>query len=1263
MTRTALLWFRLGCFVAFAMTLGLQAPSFAQVVTGTLVGTVRDSSGAVVSNADIVVTNVKTGISVNYKTNQVGDFVAPYLEPGTFRVTARAEGFKTQVAENNDLNVNETKRVDLMLSPGRSDETVQVYGGAETIQTETSSVQGAVNEKLLDAVPNVNRNPWNYAALLPNVIRSGNGGSTGGAADTQNTQSLGVGIDSRLTYSSFAINGSQPFNNDIRLDGISVMGSGWNAAVVNPNPDGISEVRVITSDYSAEYGRGQGIVLITTKSGSNKFHGTAFDQIRNEALNANSYSNDALGVARGPFKLNQFGGTLGGPIVKNKAFFFVSYEGFRFKEQQNGFLHVPTDAERVGDFSSTLINDNGVPTPIRLFDPFNVTQIGPNLFQRAEVPNADIRNLARGADPFALKLLSFYPEPNSPPIDVYNNNNFLYKIIVPFHKNNINSRVDFQTAKHRIYGTFGFQKDHGEFPGLFGSDNVFQGPRNVANPTDFDPYATIGDTWVISPTLVADFRIGATRTHSDNARPTTFPSSGYSDVGMPANIQSVIQIPGSAPDTEFQQIWSSMNEDAFFHKKERVTHWEIVSSVSKALGKWTLKAGVDYRIDLSNFACVAEGSARLDSPGWTGAAGSYSAEFIDSTGFSVPQNSTPEIQGLNDANILMGAGAWTQLPGGFSVKNTLAAKNFALYTQNDWRATSKLTLNFGLRWDLQPGPTDRHNRMTAFDPNGTNPFGGPGGLAFPGVGHYSRNLWDTHYKDFGPRLGFAYQVNSTMVVRGGYGITYIPTNTGRLDGCGDIGCRPFDYTVNVLPFGTQPNGVPIGTFHDENVSQIVAAAGPNPNDPRNYLVSSPVCTNCNIFTSRHTLNGRVQQRNFVIEKTLGPTWMVSLGYSGASGSNMQLSRVALAPLGVFSDSLLNCYRAGTGCTGANTDIAGQGYVQTGVDRSQDSVPNPFNPTGTIPFLGLMGQATIPRSLRDSPFPMFSGAAIDSSFGVSDYNAVTVQVKHRFSHGLDMTAHYTRSKGTAIEDTPLNNGFFAIKDFRNFDHNRKLVDDDIPNRFVAVLLYELPFGNWTQSGLLKQIVGGWRLGAVETLQSGVPMVLSGASDGSLNGFADRVAGQPLEVPQSLQHWYNGTTTVTLPSGRQITPAANTFLKYNIDAFQGRVIPDPNNPGSVIPDLFWSGTSSFTYGELRQGARNNTDVSIKKEFRLEKVAFEFTADSTNFFNHPQFRSFNSSLGSTNTGSGVPGSAAASSTFGTHALDTFEMRQFVLGFRITF
>lgn len=1257
MRHNVSLWVQVGALVVFGL---VSASGFGQVVTGTLVGTIRDSSGAVVPNADVTVTNQNTGVSLNTKSNQVGDYVAPYLGPGSYSVTVKLPGFQTTVSANNDVSVNETRRVDLVLSPGVETQTVEVSGQTLALQTESTSLQANLNERLLEAVPNLNRNPWYYGALLPNVVKPLNLGGN----DTQSTMALGVGIDARTgAYSAFSINGGQPFSNDLRLDGVSVLGTGWQAAVVNPNTDGISEVRVITNDYTAEYGRGQGIVLITTKSGTNQFHGSVFDQIRNEALNANTFGNNAQGVARGPYKLNQFGASGGGPIIKDKAFFFVSYEGFRFKRSQDGFLTVPTPAERLGDFSKTLINDNGVPTPLRLFDPFNVTQIGSNLFQRAEVPNADIRNLPRGVDPFALKILSFYPQPNSPPIDVYNTNNYRYRLIVPFHKNNVNSRVDFQKGMHRIYGTYGFQLAEGTFPGFFGPENPFQGPRNSANPKDNTPYATIGDTLAISPTFVADIRFGMMRTRSDNSRPT-FSNFDYNAVGMPANIQAVIPIAGSTPDMEFTQRWSSLNADGFFHKSERVTHYEGVASVTKVAGKWTVKTGVDYRVDLSNFQDIAEGSARLDSPGWTGGSGSYSAQFIDAIGNLTPQNSTPAIQGFNDANILMGAGAWTQLNGGFSIRPALKSTNLALYMQNDWRATPQLVVNLGLRWDLQPGMTERFDRLTSFDREGKNPFGGAGAMAFAGAGGYSRNLWDTEYTNFQPRLGLAYRFSEKTVVRGGYGITYLPTNTGLRNGCGGLGCRPFAYTNNLLVYGTQPRGVPIGTFHDSNVSTIVPAPGPDPNNPINYLVASPACTNCNIFNNRHQRNGRVQQWNVAIEKTLGSEWLVSAAYTGTKGSRLQLSRPALAPFGVFPDSILNCYRSGMGCTGANSDIAGKGYLQTGIDRATDQVPNPFNPSGTIPFQGLMGAATIPRGLRDSPFPMFSGAGVDDSYGVSDYHAMTLAVRHQFSNGLDLNAHYTYSKNLSISQTPVQTDFPSIRDFRNFDHNRILDQNDITHRFVYVVSYDLPFGNWTQSSVLKKIVGGWRVGSVGTFQGGTPLFLSGGADGSLNTFPDVVPGQPLEVPKALQRWYDGRTTVTLPSGRQITPNANTFLKYNVDAFRGRVIADPNNPGRFIPDIYWDGSAMMTYGPLRQGGRNNVDVSIRREFRItERFSAEITADCTNFFNHTQFKSYAGSLGGVNTGSGVVGAATNSSSFGTHGFDTYEARQFVLGARIRF
>ena len=249
------------------------------------------------------------------------------------------------------------------------------------------------------------------------------------------------------------------------------------------------------------------------------------------------------------------------------------------------------------------------------------------------------------------------------------------------------------------------------------------------------------------------------------------------------------------------------------------------------------------------------------------------------------------------------------------------------------------------------------------------------------------------------------------------------------------------------------------------------------------------------------------------------------------------------------------------------------------------------------------------------------------------------------------------------ETPVSTNYL-VRDFRHFNHNRKLVDNDMPNRFVYVLFYDLPFANLTQSSVLRQIVGGWKIGSVGTFQSGVPMILSGGSDGSLNSFPDLVPGQSFEVPKALQHWYDGKTTVTLPSGRQITPCANCFLKYNTDAFRGRVIPNPTSPGSFIPDLYWEGTSMFTYGALRQGARNNVDVSIRREFRItERFFVELTADSTNFFNHTQFNGMDASLGGVNTGAGVPGTATNSSSYGTHGLDTYEPRQFVLGLRVRF
>jgi len=1260
--------------VLSALAVALPALVWGQIITGTLVGTVRDSSGAAIVGAKVTLLNQNTGISLEVSSNDQGEYVVPYLPSGTYRLSAEFSGFRTAVSLGNILEANQTLRVDFKLQPGEITERIEVNANVAQLQTETTSVQSALDERIIKAVPNINHNPFYFATLQPGVV------GRNALGDTTSSASFGIGMGGRQAFSAISINGGQTFTNGIQLDGVSVQGTAWNETAVIPNPDGIQEVRTITNNLSAEYGRGMGVISIITKGGTNEFHGSVFDRIRNEALNANTFANNALRASRPPFKVNSFGATGGGPILKDKAFFFVSYEGLRHTVGLNGFATVPTEAEKLGDFSKTLVNVNGVPTPLRLFDPFNVTQIGPNLYERAEIPNADVRNVVRGADPFALKLLSFYPAANRTPDDVYNNNNYFRRVIQRFSRNNINSRVDYRLSqKHSLYGAFGLQKGTITTPSIWGDDSPFFNANQLgwAGPpitSDKNPYASIGDTIVFSPTLLVDIRYGITRTNS-RSDSNVFPDFNYDQFGVPKEIQGLIPLPGSPIDTQNVSRWSALGLQQYQHKHDRITNHNVVGSVSKTLSKWTLKAGAEYRVYLSNYRDFQEAAVRLDTPGWCGTCGgSYTSQFITATGAGV-QNPTAATSGFDEAAALLGAGSWG-LGGNFTVTPAFAQKYFGIYTQNDWRATPRLTLNLGLRWDLQPGPTERYNRITSFDRDATNPFNTPGALAFAGEGGYSRNLWDTQYKDFGPRLGAAYRLGDTWVVRGGYGITYLPTNTGYYDGPFTYGTTPFVNDVNQLPYGTNPNGVPIGTFHDAVVTGKKSAIGFNPRAPQLYG------TTANLFDRHNFLNGRMQQWNVFLEKSLGSSWLVSAGYSASKGTQLPVGRFPLTHLGLLPQATLDCYRNGANCSGVNSDVAGKGYVQTGEDPAQGLVPNPFNPGGTLPFQGALGQAVIPRQMRDSRYPLFFGTPLQVTPGFSDYHSMILQVNRRFAGGLQFNAHYTWSKSLDFTSTEAHaNGFNDVtgsynfvQDVVNLRNNRKLSTTDVPHRLVYSVVYELPFGTGkrfaVENRVLRHIASGWRLGSVGVFQSGLPLFIGGGgANGSLNGLPNVVPGVPRELPQQLQGWYDGKTTITLPSGRQITPNANSFLKYNPDAFRGRVIPNPNAPGSFIEDRYWYGTAGLTYAGLRNPRRNNVNLSIARSFQAtERFVVEFSADVFNFFNHTQFRSYDSFLGGVVTqadpATNTPlGAVSGGSSYGTHGLATFDPRQVEVNLRVRF
>ncbi len=1254
-----------------ALLLLLLAPeAYAQIKSGTITGSVKDPSGAVVTGADVSVTNTGTNVSYATKTNQSGLFTVPYLEEGTYSVAITKGGFETFTETAVHLNPSETARVDAILQVGSASAKVEVTASAQQLQTDSSSVSAGVNAQVIAAIPNITENPLYYASLQNGVVPRNE------TANSQTNNSFGIGVAGRAEFSAIGVNGGRAFENDIQLDGLPIMGDGFNEASIIPNEEGIQEVRVINNNFTADYGHGQSVMAITTKSGTNQFHGQVNYTIRNEALNANTWGNNEQGIRRPAFKVNDFGGALTGPILKDKVFFAVSYHYLRFNQGQAYLETVPTALERAGNFSQTFQQGaNGQPSPAQLFNPFSATQIASNLYQRAPYPNAIIPN----PNPEAVHILSLYPMPNRTPNDVYNTDNFASYVINTTRRHTLNSRIDYKRGRNSIYASGGFDIGTQLQPfywGQYVTKGFNDAPTTIE---DRNPYGQIGDTIVLSPTLFIDVRYGATRTHAIDFAGNHSGFTDYNAFGIPQATQALFAAPGAAPvvnpnmggaakTSNGGSNWSALSGGQFTNKEEHQISHAVIGSVTKVRGNWTYKAGAEYRVLLANYTDYEEASTNIGGCCANDPGGNYTFQYNTATGGSAPQNTSPLQSGINGATMLVGEGVWFVRPGA-NLKPAYAAKYFAVYSQNDWRATPKLTVNLGLRWDLQPGPTERYNRMAGYDFTKTNSFGTLGRIDFPGTQGYSRNLWDTEYHDFQPRVGAAYQFNSGLVVHGGFGITYLPSNSGYFSSPNDFGEASWAPGNLALPYGTNPNGVPTSMFTD--AAPLVAAVGSNPAAPQNYGVQEA-------FFDRHLKNQIAKQGNVFLEQSFGAKgqWLAALGWSGSFSNHLTTRNLA------FED--LQNLPASTLATWKSQYIASNGAT----NPANVLVQNPYQPA-TGPLLGFQGSLsgrTIQQFIPSLPYPLLyggTGSGLNGSTGYASYNSFQARLRHAFSSGLHLDLNYTWSKeldftSTGIEDgqgVNYSSSSIGIPDLINNRLNRNYGLADMPQRFVATVVYTSPFGANGSFALgnrvARSVLGDWAMGSVIVAQSGLPFLVSMSSDGSITSRVDRVPGQSLEVPKALQHWYNGSTTVTLPCGLTVTPAKYTYLKYNSCAFTGEVLTTPN--GSIVPNQFWNGNTGQTNGDLRGPGRFNVDFSLRRTFPItERFRLEIAAEASNLLNNAQFNganstAYNGSLGSPNLVNSpskglIPG-LGTSSTFGAMGVGTFDPRQVTMHAKVIF
>ncbi len=1231
-----------------------------QIRSGTIVGLVTDNTNAAIPGAQIEVRNLSTNATFRVETNSVGQYSVPYLAAGRYSVRVESQGFRPFTITAIELATAGTVRANASLEVGTVETAITVEASALTLQTESSTVQNATNDVVIRALPNPNNNPFYYASLQQGVVPRAR------FNDTQDVNAFGIGSDGRRNFTALSINGGQAFSNDIQLDGVSIQASAWNEAAILPNTDGLQEVRTSTNNYSAEYGRSQGVIIMTTKSGTNQLHGSAQYRLRNEALNANTFENNTRELNRLPFKVNQIGGTIGGPVFipkfydgRDKTFFFVSYEGLRFNQGLQYLRTVPTELERGGNFSQTLINAAGQFVQPQIRDPFSVNQVGNNQFVRAPFANGIIPQSRLFAP--AVRALSEYPSSNRAPDDPTGINNFFNSMTRTYEKNNINARIDQNLGSHSLYGTFGTNNGTILSPNGWGSgtraftQNGFVGEVRG----DQNYYASLGDVIVFSPTLVADVRVGLTRVRAQNAA-GIIDGLDYNAFGIPDAFQAANAAPGFYPNIGggFTN-WSALNGTAYLAKFEKQTNWNIVGSITKNNGRWTHKLGSEYRVYLSNYL-DARGSFDVGTN-----AGFTSGQTINADGVNI--TNVPALNGHGGAAFLMGAG---QINGGENgVPLSLAAKYFAVYSQNDWRVNSRLTVNLGLRYELQPGPTERFNRMSSFDFNGTTQQT-QGAFFFPGVGGGGRNLYRTEFNNWGPRAGLAYRVTDTFVIRSGFGVTYLPTNTGYFGGPYYYGAQYYFPRTIAQPFGLNPNGALAGNW--AQVTELPPLAGSDASAPIYYGDNG----NQPRFDYSGTRNGKTIQWNLFTEKRLGKDFVLAVGYAGTRSYNLPFARLPLNSNQFIADNTISDWR--------------QSYINSnGTDPGVQRIANPFQPNlnQLIPYTGNLGQATVPRRETLYQFPFFTNLPLGKTEGYANYHSLQAQITKQFSSGFMFNANYTWSKAQDYyQSEAQTNGYadsvgyvIGDQDRRNNRNTYALSGQDIPHRFVVSGLWDMPvgkgrkldFNNWA----LNNIIGGWQIGGAFTAQSGTPMQIGGGNTNAINGRPNRISGVDVELPQSLQGWYNSPNaadrTVTLPSGRTVVVNRFTYLRFNPDAFNGNVVRLAN--GNFANDIYWWGNAASRYADIRTVGRVNMNMSLQKMMRVgEQWEVTLSAEATNLFNNAQPRpeAFAGSLGAViaqptaaQAALGVQPGMGANQNFGSNGLGTFDPRQVEMRLRIRF
>jgi hypothetical protein len=1025
----------------------------AQEFRATITGTITDQQGAVVPGATIEVKNLETTVLTSAKSNESGIFVVPFLPPGNYAVTVNAAGFKRIVREAVELRVGDRLRLDFRLEVGALAEQVTVAASADLLETTTASKGQVIDAAKVSDLPLLGRNPFMLAAVSTGVQY------VPALASRSNRPFDNGGMD------SFAINGGRQFTNEFLLDGVPDTNTETtqpsNLSFV-PSPDATEEFKVQTNTYDAQYGRtGGGVINVSLKSGTNRLHGSLYDYFRHDKLNANPFEANLAGSGKAKFRWSQPGLQFNGPVWipkvydgRNRTFFMFSWEKIKSAIPFPQTYTVPTAEQRDGDFSRT-VQANG--QPITLYDPLTTTQSGSTFTRQTFAGN---RIPAARINPVSAKILNYIPKPNA----AGNAQGFFNLISSPNPRTDeydqFVGRVDqVINAKHRFFSRYvrGNRHEMNSDAGFPHEASPWYGHWRINQGGNFDL------TSALTPTVVVSSRVGYIRHQFAIAQ---F-GSGFdaTQLGLPASLISQLPVKffpriSYTDYTQFGPPRSIGNELTFSDT------WSWSETINQVIGRHALKFGTEFRVmrnnqqlpssSLGDFAFTKAFTQRNPLTGDAGSGNAFASLLLGSPASgSVPMNANPAYQ----------------------------SRYFVLFVQDDWRVTSKLTLNLGLRWDYESPLSERFHRQNAgFDSAAANPFRVPGlqlkgGLLFTGSDQSLPFARD--WNNLQPRIGVAYQLTQRTVLRGGYGISYLPTfDTGFNNGFSvstpyvasvDGGLRPANNLSNPYPDGLRR---PAGS--SQGLATLVGQ-GFN-------------------YGFRERTIPYVHQWSIGFQHELPWRILVDASYVGSRSRNLQTGK------GINEISA--------------ADMAqGSAYLLA-------QVTNPFQ--GLLPGTAFNG-ATVPRQQLLRPFPQFTGITQSRhTIGQSWYDSLQLRVEKRLSHGVHLLGSYTFGKSIeAIDYLNAQDNFGSLA--------KVLTGVDSPHRFVISGGWELPFGKGSR-GLVRALIGGWALNGIATFQSGLPI---GAPGGA---YSTGVNPNLPEGTQSRNRWFN-TCTINLNGARQNCASAS------------------------------------------------------------------------------------------------------------------------------